>query len=147
MKLEVVILLVLISFLGASDVPPNLVVCTGNKTYFNCGGCEAKCSDHEQMMCGTICRESGCYCFGDEYALDAKGNCILKKDCDLVGATFPCPQNEVWLECGPSCKNICGTDHVGCREYCRPRACYCTGDYALEKEGGKCILRSSCVPI
>uniref|UniRef100_A0AC35UCT6 TIL domain-containing protein n=1 Tax=Rhabditophanes sp. KR3021 TaxID=114890 RepID=A0AC35UCT6_9BILA len=144
MKVQVIVLgVTLIGFLMARDISQGK--CSGNKVWSSCGGCEAQCSDTEPMMCAAMCRPAGCYCPQPDFALDSRGNCVPKTDCGKSKRSIPdCPKNEVYMTCGPSCKNVCGRSYVWCPQVCDPAGCYCTGEYALDKEGGKCILRTDC---
>uniref|UniRef100_A0AC35TQM5 TIL domain-containing protein n=1 Tax=Rhabditophanes sp. KR3021 TaxID=114890 RepID=A0AC35TQM5_9BILA len=147
MKIQIIALIALVGYLSAKVIDPNTVECSGNKTFTNCGTCENRCSDESPRMCTKECKPRGCYCSGPDFALNQKGDCVLKSDCggQPSNVTIPnCKNNEVYMTCGPSCKSVCGLRYIWCPAVCGAPGCYCTGEYSSLKEGGECILSSSC---
>ncbi|XP_037918199.1 chymotrypsin inhibitor Ani s 6-like [Hermetia illucens] len=60
--------------------------------------------------------------------------------------TKTCPQNEVYLTCGPSCQTECESLNKPCliRHIRCPDGCYCIKNYARISPGGRCVPISQC---
>uniref|UniRef100_A0AC35U4F9 TIL domain-containing protein n=1 Tax=Rhabditophanes sp. KR3021 TaxID=114890 RepID=A0AC35U4F9_9BILA len=150
--------------INKKDCPVKVPECLKNYAYMECGpGCANICG-RRYFWCDPKCGKPGCYCSG-LYSLikENGGKCVLTTSCPVVKPKkgfplFPsndsvkstikpqiCPINEVYMECGSGCKSQCGLYNKFCPDICNPRGCYCTGEYATDKQNGNCILRTSCL--
>ncbi|XP_063379474.1 zonadhesin-like [Cydia fagiglandana] len=129
--------------------------CPGQNEYYekcinNCGS--QNCSDRGKIYhCPNIvpgkCDSRGCRC-KPGYLRDAKGVCVLEKDCP----TPDCPYGEVWNPCptvpceGDNCAKTkdspqsCPTGIV-----CSPARCVC-GYNRKRAKNGTCVLITDCPP-
>ncbi|GAB0100411.1 cysteine-rich venom protein 6-like [Sergentomyia squamirostris] len=113
-----------------SQCPPT---CTNPlEVYKNCSNACAESCNTAGNPCPLYCK-SGCYC-RDGYSR-SNGVCIQTSECP-----GKCPDpNEIYSECGSSCKERCGAD--ACPEICET-GCFCRPGYS--RVNGVCIPTKKC---
>ncbi|XP_054153592.1 SCO-spondin-like [Oppia nitens] len=131
--------------------------------YQQCGTmCPDTCQDVVSSgikACVLSCR-SGCFC-KEPYVLDKKdGQCVNKSTClvesqptldiNILGPIRQdCdPMKQEFLECGTRCPDTCedilSPGFKACPLICES-GCFCKEPYVLDKKGGQCVNRSTCL--
>ncbi|GIY54500.1 zonadhesin, partial [Caerostris darwini] len=88
--------------------------------------------------------DEGCDCKPGYYR-DDTGTCIPESQCPR-SKKLPCPENQTYYDCMPSCKRTCMTYNstVACSTTECLKGCFCKGDHLVMNKNGECIPPEEC---
>ncbi|GIY03099.1 hypothetical protein CEXT_538132 [Caerostris extrusa] len=88
--------------------------------------------------------DEGCDCKPGYYR-DDNGTCIPESQCPR-SKKLPCPENQTYYDCMPSCKRTCMTYNstVACSTTECLKGCFCKGDHLVMSKNGECIPPEEC---